>query len=148
MVFLNTGCHFPETLQFRDHVSRQMELRLINLRSRIPRSQQRDAWGNLFFTSDPDYCCYMNKVQPLEELLAEFAVWVSGIRRDQSAVRQGMATEEPGLGGVLCFHPMLDWRQEDIERYLAQHDLPRHPLESRDYSAIGCDPCTPPRRPP
>lgn len=142
VVFLDTGYHFPETLEFRDQVAQRMGLRLINLRSRIPRSQQRDAAGNLYFTSDPDYCCYMNKVQPLEELLAKFDVWVSGVRRDQSAVRQGMATEEPGPGGILRFHPMLDWRQEDIERYLVQHDLPRHPLEGRGYGAIGCDPCT------
>ncbi len=91
--FLNTGYHFPETLAFRQQVKDLLGLNIMDLFSAVPKYQQRDASGRLLFTSDPDYCCYLNKIQPLEPILASHDVWISGVRGDQSTVRAQMKRE-------------------------------------------------------
>jgi phosphoadenosine phosphosulfate reductase len=103
---------------------------------------QKDAAGRLFFASDPDFCCHLNKVQPLDTILPMYDVWINGVRADQSAVRKAMKVEQPAKYGVVRFHPMLDWNSRTIEKYLKEHKLPRHPLESQGYLSIGCEPCT------
>lgn len=140
--FLNTGYHFPESIKFRDEITRQLGLNLIDLRPLIPKNLQKDASGNLYFTSDPDYCCYLNKVQPLESVLSEYDVWINGIRADQNANRQGMNEEEQATGETLRYHPMLNWNNKMIFEYISKHQLPKHPLEEKGYLSIGCEPCT------
>ena len=103
---------------------------------------QRGADGRLLFTSDPDYCCFLNKTQPLEKVLMEHDVWINGIRADQSAVRKAMKVEQPAPFGAVRFHPMLDWNNRQIYAYLKEHGLPRHPLDAKGYQSVGCEPCT------
>ena len=105
--FLNTGFHFPETLNFRDEVAERFGLNVVDVSSQVPKIQQRNEKGRMLYTSDPDYCCYLNKVQPLEPVLQEFDVWISGVRADQSATRKAMSIEQEAQSGVLRFHPML-----------------------------------------
>lgn len=140
--FINTGYHFPETMQFRDEVATKFGLNLQNAYSPVPRSMQKDAQGNFYYTSDPDYCCHMNKVEPLEPILHEYDVWINGVRADQSAVRKEFKLEQSAKFGAIRFHPMLDWDKRMIYQYLKEHQLPRHPLEQFGYSSIGCEPCT------
>ncbi len=87
VMFINTGYLFPETLQFRDQVTNELNLNLINISSSISRIHQKDSQGNLLFTSDPDRCCYLNKTQPMEPVLAEYDIWINGIRADQNLNR-------------------------------------------------------------
>ena len=140
--FINTGYHFPETIQFRDQVADLLKLNLKDVYSFTPRHMQKDAQGKLLFTSDPDFCCYLNKVQPLEPILAEHDVWINGVRADQSNVRKSFKEEEKAPHGVIRLHPMLDWNTRSIEKYIKEHQLPRHPLEEKGYFSIGCEPCT------
>jgi phosphoadenosine phosphosulfate reductase len=140
--FINTGYHFPETISFRDQVTDLLKLNMKDVSSFTPRNMQKDAQGKLLFTSDPDFCCYLNKVQPLEPILAEHDVWINGVRADQSSVRKTFKEEEAAPHGVIRFHPMLDWNTKSIELYLKEHKLPRHPLEAKGYLSIGCEPCT------
>ncbi|NMM50473.1 phosphoadenylyl-sulfate reductase [Marinigracilibium pacificum] len=140
--FINTGYHFPETLSFRDQIANEFGLNVIDIKSTTPKIMQKDANGRLLFTSDPDHCCYLNKVQPMEPLLLEYDVWINGVRGDQSAVRKAMTVEQPAPSGAIRFHPMLDWSMRDIFAYIKEHDLPRHPLDAKGYSSIGCEPCT------
>lgn len=140
--FINTGYHFPETLRYRDEIAEKFGLNIKDLHSATPKNMQKDGSGKLMFTSDPDFCCFLNKVQPMEPILADYDVWINGVRADQSAVRKNFSVEEQAKFGVTRFHPMLDWTKEDIDAYLVEHDIPRHPLEAKGYFSIGCEPCT------
>ncbi len=143
VVFINTGFHFPATLKFRDEVMARFGLtRLIDLQSEVPKSLQKGSNGRLLFATDPDYCCYINKTEPLNNLLRSYDVWINGVRADQSAVRQAMQTEQEAPFGAIRFHPMLDWTAKMIFRYRQEHQLPAHPLEEQGYLSIGCEPCT------
>jgi phosphoadenosine phosphosulfate reductase len=140
--FLNTGFHFPETLDFRRNLERRLGLRIVELFSPVERGQQRDAAGRLLFTSDPDHCCHLNKVLPLEPVLASHDLWINGVRAAQSETRAAMAREERGRRGILRYHPLLDWSSRMVWTYLQRHDLPSHPLEDQGYHSVGCRPCT------
>lgn len=140
--FLNTGYHFPETLAFRDEITDLLGLNLINLQSPTPKYQQRDQYGRLMFTSDPEYCCYMNKIQPLEPIIQKMDVWINGVRADQNSNRKQFKVEEQTPDGTLRYHPMLFWTSKMIYDYRKLYNLPPHPLEAKGYLSIGCEPCT------
>jgi len=142
VIFLNTGYLFPETIEYKDRVSNEFGLKVIGLKPLVPKNLQRDVAGNLFFTSDPDYCCYLNKVQPLDPILTEYDVWINGVRADQSSVRAEMKTEDFAPHKVIRYHPMLDWTKQMIWAYIKENKLPRHPLDEKGYVSIGCEPCT------
>ena len=140
--FINTGYHFPETIAFKDEVSRQFGLKTIDLKSGTPKYMQKDSSGKLLFTSDPDHCCYLNKVQPLESILMSYDVWINGVRSDQTMIRKNFREEEKAPHGVIRFHPMIDWTSQQIQEYRKQYNLPVHPLELKGFVSIGCEPCT------
>lgn len=141
--FINTGYHFPDTIRYRDYIVEKFGLNLFDVKPFVPKLLQKDRTsGNLLFTSDPDYCCYLNKIQPLEQVLERMDVWINGIRADQSTTRKEMKTEELTPNGTLRFHPMLDWTNKMIYQYINKHSLPKNPLEKKGYLSIGCEPCT------
>ena len=142
IVFLDTGYHFPETLRFRDQLAERLNLKVVNVRSSVPKSEQRTTDGRLLFAADTDQCCYLNKVAPLEPYLQSHDIWISGVRADQSVVRANMKKTLPGPHGITRYHPMLDWSAKDIHAYRKYYDLPAHPLESQGYLSVGCMPCT------
>jgi len=142
VMFINTGYLFPETLIFRDDIVKQFHLNLVNVTSSVSRIYQKDCNGNFLFTSDPDRCCYINKTQPMEPILAEYNVWINGIRADQNANRKHMKVEQNGAFNCKRFHPILDWNNKMIYDYIKEHNLPKHPLENKGYLSIGCEPCT------
>ncbi len=142
--FINTGFHFPETIQYKDVIAELFGLEVINLYPNVPKSFQTDSGGNLLFTFDPDYCCYLNKVQPIDALLEMYDVWVNGIRADQSLHRGQLSVLEKTNHDTIRYHPLLYWKQSEVEAYILHHRLPVHPLEARGYKSIGCEPCTRP----
>lgn len=140
--YTNTGFLFPQTVRFADQVSDQLGLNTIALRPEVPKIKQMDRSGRFLYASDPDHCCYLNKVQPLESILMENDIWINGVRADQSAVRASMAEEEPAQYGCVRYHPMLGWDTKMVYYYRKYHDLPEHPMEAQGYQSIGCEPCT------
>jgi phosphoadenosine phosphosulfate reductase len=140
--FINTGFHFPETVQFRDFITERFGLNTVDLKSDVPKFMQRDPDGKLLFTSDPDHCCYLNKTQPMDAILLAHDIWINGVRADQSATRAAMKVEQPAKHGCTRFHPMLDWNSKMIWQYQKEYDLPKHPLEEKGFVSIGCEPCT------
>jgi len=140
--FINTGYLFPETITYKDQIAKKFGLNIINTQPLVPKSQQKDSDGNLLFTCDPDYCCHLNKVQPLDAVLADHNIWINGVRADQSSVRKQMDVEQQAPHNVIRFHPMLDWSKQEIFRYIREHKLPHHPLDSQGYVSVGCEPCT------
>ncbi len=140
--FLNTGYLFPKTIEYKDQISETFGLTIIDLTPTTPKHQQKDVDGRFLFASDPDYCCHINKVLPLEMILPQFDIWINGIRADQTDVRKAMQEEEPAPYNVIRYHPMLNWTKQDIYSYIKEYNLPRHPLDPLGYSSIGCEPCT------
>lgn len=140
--FLDTGFHFPETRVFRDRIAGLLDLNLVIINSPVPKIAQRDEHAAFLFTSDPDRCCYLNKVLPMEPVLMTHDVWISGVRRDQTRHRKGLDTVAQGIHDTLRYHPMLDWTAKMIWEYRQAYQLPEHPLEAQGYLSIGCVPCT------
>lgn len=138
----NTGFLHPETLRFANEIKNRFNLTVIALRPDTPKINQLDAEGRFFYASDPDYCCFLNKVKPLEPVLAEYDVWINGVRADQSSLRATMGEEQNAKFGCMRYHPMLAWDNRMVHYYIKAHQLPRHPLEAQGYSSIGCEPCT------
>lgn len=140
--FLETGFHFPKTIEYKNRIAQMFGIHVISVQSPVPKTSQRDQRGNLLFTSDPDTCCHLNKVLPLEPVLMSHDVWITGVRKDQTAFRSKLNTEEKGAHGTLRYHPMLNWTAREIWDYQKMYNLPLHPLESEGYLSIGCMPCT------
>lgn len=140
--FLDTGYHFPETLAFRDALAARLGLSVVTVRSPVPRDLQRDHSGRLLFSSDPDHCCHLNKVLPLEPVILSHDVWVAGVRGGQSATRARMGEDGVGRHGIARYHPIISWDARMVHAYVTAHDLPAHPLEPQGYLSVGCHPCT------
>ena len=141
VLFLDTGKHFPETLAYRDQVTAL--LGLTDVRSLTPDAADvaaRDETG-LRWSYDPDGCCAIRKVAPLQKALAPFDAQISGRKAFQSSTRSALPRFEIE-DGRLKMNPLADWDKSRIENYFAEHNLPRHPLEAQGYPSIGCAPCT------
>jgi len=141
VIFLDTGKHFPETLAYVHELAAFIGLK--NLRIITPDAEtieKRDATG-LRWSYDPDGCCEIRKVIPLEKALAPFDTSITGRKAFQASTRNALPRFELD-GDRLKFNPLATWTKQDIEAYFAAHDLPRHPLEAQGYPSIGCAPCT------
>jgi phosphoadenosine phosphosulfate reductase len=141
VVFLETGKHFPETLAYRDTLVRLIGLE--DVRNVTPDPQtlvQKDETG-LRWSYDPDGCCEIRKVLPLKAALAPFDAQFTGRKAFQSSTRKALPRFEVEEGR-LKVNPLADWDKARIEAYMAEHDLPAHPLVEQGYLSIGCAPCT------
>ena len=138
---MNTGFLFAETLMFREQLIKEFGLNVVSLKSETPRLQQRCGEGRFLFASDPDACCHINKVVPLEPIIAQHDVWINGVRGSQSATRRAMKKLQ-STERILRYHPLLEWDSRMVYYYLEQNKLPKHPLEDEGFVSIGCRPCT------
>lgn len=143
VLFLDTGFHFPETLAFRDRLAAELGLTIRNIVPRGGHDAFRKRHGNLH-ARDPELCCHLNKVEPLEDALATYRGWIAGVRRDQTATRAGFLPASWDAAGRLKVSPLLAWTEADVWQYLHDHQLPEHPLLAQGYLSIGCAPCTRP----
>lgn len=139
--FVNTGFHFTETLQFRLRVSEELGIDIKVLDSPVSKHLQKER-GSLLFTTDPDHCCYLNKVVPVDNLLMSMDIWINGVRAVQNESRKKLAIEEKSAHDTLRYHPLLHWTDKMIYDYIKKYKLPRHPLEDKGYISTGCEPCT------
>jgi len=140
--FIDTGFHFPETLEFRDHVASQLNLNVKNQRGATSLVNQLSKEDRFLFQSDPGYCCTINKTQPMDSLMMQYDIWITGVRKDQNANRSSMGYEAEGPHNTMRFHPMIHWNSKMIWEYRKMHNLPTHPLEEQGFLSIGCLPCT------
>ena len=145
VLFLDTGYHFAETYAYRDRLAREWRLNLINLLPAQTVAEQEAEHG-LLYRSAPDLCCKLRKVEPLFKAVAEYRVWLTGLRREQAKSRA--ALEEvalfalPGGRQVLKLAPLAAWTTRDVWYACEQLSIPLLPLYERGYSSIGCEPCT------
>jgi phosphoadenosine phosphosulfate reductase len=140
--FLDTGYHFWETHMFREQLCSHWQLNVLDL--------YRDARWDVFMKQrtrslpldDPNLCCFIHKVQPMQKALKDMKAWISGIRRDQTSARAQAKILELQDDGLLKINPLLNWTKADIANYSKEYRLPAHPLFQRGYRSIGCSPCT------
>lgn len=144
VLFLDTGKHFAETLAYRDELVRLLGLNLVVLTPDAEELAKRDETG-LRWSYDPDGCCEIRKVRPLEKALVNYDASFTGRKAFQAATRANLPRFEVDTSdaqGRLKINPLIDWDAGQIEGYFIQHDLPRHPLIAQGYPSIGCSPCT------
>jgi phosphoadenosine phosphosulfate reductase len=142
VIFLDTGKLFPETLQYRDRLVARLGLTDVRTaRPDIGRLTRVDPDGQLW-QDDPDLCCWNRKVDPLEKALKGFAAWITGRERMHGGGRAALDLVEPGTDGRIMINPLASWSADDVARYFARHDVPRHPLTASGYRSIGCACCT------
>ena len=146
ILFLETGFHFRETLQFKDDLRDRLRLKVVELRGEhTPESQAREL-GDRLYERDPNRCCDINKVRPFTTALHEQDMWMTGLRRDSSPSRATTPIVEqyelePGKT-LVKVNPVANWSRRDVWAYLKDNDLPHHPLYDLAYAQIGCAPCT------
>jgi phosphoadenosine phosphosulfate reductase len=144
VLFLDTGKHFPETLAYRDLLTQRLGLNLVVLTPEPAELAKKDETG-LRWSYDPDGCCEIRKVRPLEKAMAQYDASFTGRKAFQAATRANLPRFEVDTSdaqGRLKINPLIDWDAGQIEGYFVQHDLPRHPLIAQGYPSIGCSPCT------
>ena len=147
VLFLDTGFHFEETLEFRHRIAEMWDLKVVDLRGEHGSAErQAEIYGPALYRRDPDTCCAINKVKPLQAALEEFDGWISGLRRDQSPLRSDTPIIEaqllPSGNEIMKIHPLARWNKSDVAEYTKQHGIPTHPLLEKGYASIGCWPCT------
>ena len=139
IAFINTGYHFKETLLYKNYLSELLELETFDLKA--------EGWKHQFTRDDqtwdknPDFCCSINKIEPLEAVKPNYHVWVSSLMRWQTDHRAELPVFEERRG-IIKFNPMIDVSREQRDAYIAEHELPFHPLVTHGYSSIGCTHCT------
>jgi phosphoadenosine phosphosulfate reductase len=141
--FLDTGYHFAETIGTRDAVAATLP---VDVRTVLPlwtvAEQDADLLPRLY-ERDPDRCCWLRKVEPLGRALEPFSAWVSGVRRDESESRAGTPVVKwDARRAIVKVHPIARWTQDDVDAYIAEHDILVNPLVDDGYPSIGCEPCT------
>ncbi len=145
VLFLDTDKHFPETLQYRDDLVRQLGLTDLRILTPDPAEVAAKDETGLRWSYDPDGCCEIRKVKPLAKALADFDASMTGRKAFQSDTRATLPRFEidgSDAQGRLKINPLIDWNADDIAAYFERHDLPHHPLVARGFPSIGCQPCT------
>jgi len=141
IITVDTGFLFPETIQFREQLTRRMNLNLFVYRPVIDREAFLAEHGKMW-RSSPDACCAFNKREPFDRAKRELGVrcWMTGIRREQSAMRKCTPVVQHDHLGLVKLCPIARWTARDVHRYLQDNGLPYHPLCEQGYLSIGCNP--------
>jgi len=139
--FIDTGYHFPQTLAYKKVLTDLYKLDVINI--------QAEKWKHEFtvkdetWKADPNFCCSINKVEPLEEIKKSYSIWASGLMGWQTEHRSNLEIFEE-RNGIIKFYPLIDISKQQRDDYIREHKLPPHPLVAQGYSSIGCAQCTAP----
>ncbi|MCF8372477.1 MAG: phosphoadenylyl-sulfate reductase [Bacteroidales bacterium] len=146
--FIDTGYHFPETLEFRDKIIQEFNFNIQTVSSKIPHEEFEKKYGPELYNSNPDLCCQINKIEPQERVMNEagYHHWISGIRKDQGPSRASHKVFMTDSKGMIRIHPLINWKWDDVWNYLHKNEVPYHSLYKFGYPSIGCAPnvCTTP----
>lgn len=143
VIFLDTGMHFLQTLSYRKRLAEHFGLTDVRIVTPDPAERALEDARDSLWRSDPDACCDLRKVRPLDRALADVDLLITGRKRFQTADRAEMRAFE-AFDGRIRANPLMNWTAEDVEAAFEDEDLPRHPLTDQGYPSIGCWPCTRP----
>ena len=143
--FLDTGYHFVETLGTRDAYEAMLPLRIRTILPLLTVPQQDDKYGARLHDRDPNSCCAMRKVEPLNRALETHQAWVTGMRRVDAPTRTDIgAVGWDDKRSMVKLNPIAGWSDDDVDRYVVEHGVFLNPLRQEGYASIGCAPCTRP----
>jgi phosphoadenosine phosphosulfate reductase len=143
VLFLDTGYHFAETIGTRDAVETVYDVRIVNATPERTVAEQDSLLGKDLFARDPNQCCALRKVAPLQKTLAGYDAWVTGVRRVEAPTRANtpLVTYDEKFG-LVKVNPIAAWTDEEMDAYIAEHNVLVNPLVGEGYPSIGCAPCT------
>ncbi len=143
VIFLDTGYHFFPTIATRDKVAETLDVNVVTVRPARSVTQQNERHGIGLYARDPDLCCALRKVAPLDRALAGYDAWASGLRRDESVTRRDTRVVDWDLiRGKVKVNPLACWTEADVDAYIAAYDVIVNPLVAQGFPSIGCAPCT------
>jgi phosphoadenosine phosphosulfate reductase len=145
VLFLETGYHFAQTYEYRDHMAKEWSLNLVNVMPQNTVEQQESEFGILYRT-DPTRCCQLRKVDPLLQALEPYEIWFTGLRREQSPTRKNLKKIEehrlPTGKTLLKVSLLADWTWGQVWEYTAKNRIDYLPQYDQGYLSIGCERCT------
>jgi phosphoadenosine phosphosulfate reductase len=143
VLFLETGYHFAETIGTRDAVALTYpDIRIVNAEAKQSVADQEAEFG-LLNKTDPTQCCFLRKVVPLRDTLANYDAWVTGVRRVDAPTRANTPIVQwDERNGLVKINPIAPWTDEEFDAYIADNGILQNPLVSEGYLSIGCAPCT------
>ena len=143
VVFLDTGYHFAETIGTRDAVATVYPVTMITASPSTSVAEQDAQLGPRLYGRNPDLCCYLRKVEPLERTLGRYDAWITGVRSDESVQRRSArAVEWDENRQMVKVNPIVSWSADDVDGYISEHNILVNPLRYDGYPSIGCQPCT------
>lgn len=151
LFYLDTDFLFPETYATRDRIVERYGLKpaqVIQVKSLLTPEQQAAQYGEALWSTEPDRCCQLRKVEPLTRVLKGFDAWITGIRRDQSPTRANASVIEwDGKFELVKVNPLARWTWAEVWTYIKVYEVPYNPLHDQNYPSIGCTYCTAPVAP-
>lgn len=142
VIFIDTNCHFRETIEYKDRIVSL--LGLTNIVEYAPTKKDLNLYdpeGNLY-EKHHDLCCAIRKVEPIKRSLEGLSAWISGIMRSQSETRKNVHMVEKYKGDIYKINPLVNWTSKDSYLYMEKEGLPHHPLFEKGFPSVGCEPCT------
>jgi phosphoadenosine phosphosulfate reductase len=143
VVFLDTGYHFAETIGTRDAVSAVYPVNVINVTPPTTVAEQDAELGPKLYSRNPDLCCYLRKVVPLEQSLEPYDAWITGVRREETDARSDTKVVQwDARRRMVKINPIVEWTQHDVDDYIREQGVLVNPLVYDGYPSIGCQTCT------
>ena len=143
VLFLDTGYHFAETVGTRDAVSVVYPVNVVNVTPATTVEEQDTELGPKLYARNPDLCCYLRKVIPLEQSLEPYDAWITGVRREETDARTSTKVVQwDARRQMVKVNPIVEWTQQDVDDYIARNGVLVNPLVYDGYPSIGCRTCT------
>lgn len=143
VLFLDTGYHFPETIGTRDGLADALDVTIVDVTPKQTVAEQDAVYGPKLHDRDPGLCCQLRKVDPLDEALAGYEAWVTGVRREDNALRANTPLVDwDARHQMVKINPVAAWTFDQVLDYATEHDVIINPLLADGYPSIGCEPCT------
>lgn len=137
--FIDTGYLFEETVAYKEELTRMLDLNVITHKPDVLAHEATQI--SKLWESDPDSCCGINKIAPLEKVKRDHEVWISGLIGYQNGYRSGLDIIQQ-RSDIYRFYPLIDWNKDQVDDYFEYFGLPKHPLERMGFSSLGCIQCT------
>ncbi len=143
VLFLDTGYHFAETVGTRDAVGVVYPVNVINVTPSTTVAEQDTELGPKLYSRNPDLCCYLRKVIPLEQSLEPYDAWITGVRREETDARTDTKVVQwDARRQMVKVNPIVEWTQQEVDDYIAENGVLVNPLVYDGYPSIGCATCT------
>lgn len=142
VIFIDTELLFAETLVYQQELAERLNLQNLRIISAKREAIFKHDNESLLHLHDPDACCALRKTEPLQRALGGFDAWITGRKRYQGQTRAALDFFENEDDKRIKVNPLAHWTTQDVQDYIAENRLPRHPLVAKGYPSIGCSPCT------